>query len=146
VKDGKEIGCGIQFLMFFYVSVYKNTAIYLRLLTLLLMNIADSDRAQYDGALSVAELLITPAQVSVLKLALSLHIYSPKIEMYSQMAIEQGVSALSCPVVADVAGELTCWVEEMKELIAQKQVKNFYHCMNAVYMNLFLVSCEWCSF
>lgn len=80
-----------------------------------------SDRAQYDSALSLAELLITPAQVSVLKLALSLHIYSPKVEMYSQMAIEQGVFALSCPVVADVAGKLTCCVEEMKKLIAQRQ-------------------------
>lgn len=93
------------------------------------MNIAGSDRAQYDSALSVSELLITPAQVSVLKLALSLHIYSPKVEMYSQMALERGVYALSCPIVADVAGKLTCCVEEMKKLIAQRQVKIFYHCM-----------------
>jgi UDP-glucose:glycoprotein glucosyltransferase len=112
-----------------------------------MVNITGSDRAQYDGALSVAELLITPAQVSVLKLALSLHIYSPKVEMYSQMAIERGVFALSCPVVADVAGKLTCSVEEMKTLIAQKQVKIFCHCMNAVHMKLFFVElCEWCSF
>jgi hypothetical protein len=70
-------------------------------------------------------LLITPAQVSVLKLALSLHIYSPKLEMYSQMAVERGVCDISCPVVADVAGKLTCHVEEMKKLITQKQVKKF---------------------
>jgi UDP-glucose:glycoprotein glucosyltransferase len=81
----------------------------------------DSDRTQYESALNVSELLITPAQVSVLKLALSLHIYSPKVEMYSQMALERGVFALSCPVIADVAGKLTCCVEEMKKLIAQTQ-------------------------
>jgi UDP-glucose:glycoprotein glucosyltransferase len=85
----------------------------------------------------VAELLITPSQVSVLKLALSLHIYSPKVEMYSQMAIERGVFALSCPIVADVAGKLTCCVEEMKKLIAQRQVEIFYHCMNNVHLKLF---------
>src|SRR5215510_11766627 len=110
-----------------------STAIVLRLLIFLLMNIAGSDRAQYDSALSVAELLITPAQVSVLKLALSLHIYSPKVEMYSQMSIERGVLTLSCPIVADVAGKLTCCVEEMKKLIAQRQVEIFYHCVNTVH-------------
>jgi UDP-glucose:glycoprotein glucosyltransferase len=87
--------------------------------------IAESDRARYDTALDVAGFLITPAQVSVLKLALSLHIFSPKVEMYSQMAIERGVSNTSCPAVADVAGKLTCCVEEMKKLITQKQVKKF---------------------
>lgn len=81
----------------------------------------ESERAKYDNALDVAGLLMTPAQVSVLKLALSLHIYSPKVEMYSQMAIEHGVSALSCPVVADVAGKLTCCVEEMKKFVSEKQ-------------------------
>jgi UDP-glucose:glycoprotein glucosyltransferase len=75
--------------------------------------------------LDIAGLLITPAQVSLLKLALSLHIYSPKVEMYSQMAIERGVSDISCPSVADVGGRLTCHVEEMKKLINQKQVKKF---------------------
>jgi hypothetical protein len=116
-----------------------STAIALRLFNNLIMNIAGSDRAQYDSALSVSELLITPAQVSVLKLALSLHIYSPKVEMYSQMAVERGVYALSCPIVADVAGKLTCCVEEMKKLIAQRQVKIFYYCMNTVCMKLFFL-------
>lgn len=43
--------------------------------------------------------------------------------MYSQMAVGRGVSNISCPTVADVAGKLTCHVEEMKKLITQKQVK-----------------------
>jgi len=114
-----------------------STAVAVRLFNNSMMNIADSDRTQYESALNVSELLITPAQVSVLKLALSLHIYSPKVEMYSQMALERGVFALSCPVIADVAGKLTCCVEEMKKLIAQTQVKIFYHCMNTVCMKHF---------
>jgi UDP-glucose:glycoprotein glucosyltransferase len=93
-----------------------------------MMNIAENERAKYDSALDVALHLITPAQISVLKLALSLHIYSPKVEMYSQMAIERGISALSCPVVADVAGKLTCCVEEMKKFISEKQVKYISLC------------------
>ncbi|PSN48119.1 UDP-glucose:glycoprotein glucosyltransferase [Blattella germanica] len=80
----------------------------------------ESDRYRYEQAVDVAGLLITPAQTSVLKLALSLHIYSPKVEMYSQMALERGLSALSCPVAADVGGKLTCCTEEMKKLISQK--------------------------
>lgn len=96
-----------------------------------MVNIAESERAKYDTALDVAGLLMTPAQISVLKLALSLHIYSPKVKMYSQMAIERGVSALSCPVVADVAGKLTCCVEEMKKFISEKEVKYLCFSVNA---------------
>ncbi|KAJ9575218.1 hypothetical protein L9F63_025829 [Diploptera punctata] len=65
----------------------------------------ESDRYRYEQAVDVAGFMITPAQVSVLKLALSLHIYSPKVEMYSQMALERGVTSLSCPIVADLGDE-----------------------------------------
>ncbi|KAJ4438070.1 hypothetical protein ANN_14009 [Periplaneta americana] len=85
----------------------------------------ESDRERYEKALDVAGQLRTPAQISVLKLALSLHIYSPKVEMYSQMAIERGVAALGCPIAADVGGKLTCCVEELKKFITQTQGTDF---------------------
>lgn len=62
-----------------------------------------------------AEKLITPAQLSVLKLALSLHIYSPKVQMFGQIAQERKLPL--CTTVADVAGQLTCDVIQLKELI-----------------------------
>lgn len=62
-----------------------------------------------------ASQLITPSQLSVLKLGVSLHIYSPKIEMFGQMARERDLP--SCPVVVDVGGKLSCDLKETKQLI-----------------------------
>ncbi|XP_067014377.2 UDP-glucose:glycoprotein glucosyltransferase isoform X2 [Anabrus simplex] len=75
------------------------------------------DRAQYELVLRHADQLITRAQVAVLKLALSLHTYSPKVEMYAQMASERGLPATACPIAADVGGRLTCDVGEMERII-----------------------------
>lgn len=62
-----------------------------------------------------AEQLLTPAQLSVLKLALSLHIYSPKVQMFGQIAQERKLPL--CSAVADVAGQLTCDLVQLKEII-----------------------------
>lgn len=53
----------------------------------------------------------------MLKLGLSLHIYSPKVEMFAQIAAERHLPA--CPIVADVGGSLTCDIAEMNKLIKQ---------------------------
>jgi UDP-glucose:glycoprotein glucosyltransferase len=51
----------------------------------------------------------SPAQISMLKLALSMRIYSPRIEMYAQMARERGIDEVQCSgAVADVGGTLVC--------------------------------------
>lgn len=55
-------------------------------------------------------------QISILKFALSLHIYSPKIEMYHQVAFDRELP-VECSTVADVQGQLTCSIEEMENLI-----------------------------
>nr|XP_022912908.1 UDP-glucose:glycoprotein glucosyltransferase [Onthophagus taurus] len=74
-----------------------------------------SDKEKYNIIIKHAAKFTTDSQLSVLKLGLSLHIYSPKIEMFSQMAKE--VNLPECPIVADVGGTFTCDVKEAKELI-----------------------------
>uniref|UniRef100_A0A1B6BXN7 UDP-glucose:glycoprotein glucosyltransferase n=1 Tax=Clastoptera arizonana TaxID=38151 RepID=A0A1B6BXN7_9HEMI len=73
-----------------------------------------SDKASYDRAIAEASKLISPAQISLLKLSVSLHIYSPKIEMYAQMALERG---LNCPTAVDVGGTLVCSVDKIEDAI-----------------------------
>lgn len=77
----------------------------------------DNDKKRYETILQHASKLITPSQLSVLKLGLSLHIYSPKVEMFGQIAAERDLPG--CPIVADVGGKLTCDMTEMKEYITK---------------------------
>lgn len=53
-------------------------------------------------------------QVKTLKLALSLHIFSPKIEMYGQMASQRGLPQSRCPSAIDYNGKLYCHEEDFK--------------------------------
>lgn len=80
----------------------------------------DNDKKRYDTIIDHASRLITPSQLSVLKLGLSLHIYSPKVEMFGQIGNERDLPG--CPIVADVGGKLTCDVIEMKEYIAKVSI------------------------
>ncbi|KAK7864404.1 hypothetical protein R5R35_000446 [Gryllus longicercus] len=76
-----------------------------------------TEKASYDKVLEVAGELIPPSQLSVLKLALSLHTYSPKVEMFAQMASERGLPSLGCPAAADVGGKLTCDAQNLQKII-----------------------------
>lgn len=71
-----------------------------------------------------ASKFVTPSQLSILKLGLSLHVYSPKVEMFEQIANERDLPP--CPAVADVGGKLTCNVEEMKNLIGNVSLFLYY--------------------
>ncbi|CAH1979814.1 unnamed protein product [Acanthoscelides obtectus] len=79
----------------------------------------DNDKSQYETILSHASRLLTPLQLSVLKLGLSLHIYSPKVQMFKQIAEERNLPQCSC--AADVSGKLTCDLEELDRLIEKPQ-------------------------
>ncbi|XP_017781204.1 PREDICTED: UDP-glucose:glycoprotein glucosyltransferase [Nicrophorus vespilloides] len=76
-----------------------------------------NDKEKYDKIMEHASKLVTAQQLSVLKLGLSLHIYSPKVEMFAQMARERNL--LDCPAVADVNGELICDANKLKSAIAK---------------------------
>ncbi|XP_075236839.1 UDP-glucose-glycoprotein glucosyltransferase isoform X2 [Lycorma delicatula] len=83
-----------------------------------------TEKAMYDKVIHEAGALLTPAQISVLKLALSLRVYSPRIEMYNQMASQRGVS---CPIAVDIANQLICVSQKVESAIdkalADKDVK-----------------------
>lgn len=74
-------------------------------------------------AIDVAKKYLTPMEVAVLKLGLSLRIYSARIEMFIQMASNRNVGELDCENVVDVGGRLTCSVDDLERLI--ERVRNF---------------------
>lgn len=76
---------------------------------------AESDKAQYESLLELAGRHLSPAQVSLLRFSLGLHIYSPKIAMFQQIAQGRPLPA-GCDTVADVAGRLTCRPQDVESL------------------------------
>lgn len=62
-----------------------------------------------------ASKLINPSELSVLKLGLSLHIYSPKVQMFKQIATERELP--DCPAVVDIGGTVTCDFSQVQNLI-----------------------------
>lgn len=71
---------------------------------------------------------MSPSEIALLKLGLSLRIYSARVEMFTQMAENKNVSVFDCYNVVNIGGIFTCSLEELEELI--NQVDN---CKNHIY-------------
>lgn len=82
-------------------------------------NFVDNDQIKYQIALSKAGLLLSNSKLRLLKFSLSMHIYSPRIEMYAQMAADRG---LQCSTSVEIDGELVCSVEELKKVLQRISV------------------------
>uniref|UniRef100_A0A0A9Y4P1 UDP-glucose:glycoprotein glucosyltransferase n=2 Tax=Lygus hesperus TaxID=30085 RepID=A0A0A9Y4P1_LYGHE len=83
-----------------------------------------TDKAYYDRAIELIGSFLSEAQVSLLKFALSLHVYSPRVEMFCQIASQK---QLQCPVAAYVDGNFECDVLQLQSAIKNAQaapVKN----------------------
>lgn len=78
--------------------------------------VIDNDQIKYQTALSKAELLLSNSKLKLLEFSLSMHVYSPRIEMYAQMAADRGVQ---CTTSVDIDGELVCSVEKLKSTLEQ---------------------------
>ncbi|XP_050308475.1 UDP-glucose:glycoprotein glucosyltransferase isoform X2 [Anthonomus grandis grandis] len=80
----------------------------------------ENDKKKYDVLLQEAAKLLTPSQLSILKFSLSLHIYSPKVQMFKQIATELHLP--NCDCIADVGGQTSCDLGAIKQLIEQQTV------------------------
>ncbi|KAH1001727.1 hypothetical protein HUJ04_005706 [Dendroctonus ponderosae] len=81
------------------------------------LNQIENERKRYNVLLEHAARLLSPSQLAVLKLSLSLHIYSPKVQMFQQISTE--LSLPKCQCVADVGGQFSCDLKEIEKLIEQ---------------------------
>lgn len=77
-----------------------------------------TEKDWYNTLVEKVSPLVSKAQVSTLKLALSMRVYSPRIEMYYQMAHERGVGDSKCPsAAADVGGQFVCSYGELEATV-----------------------------
>ncbi|GAB0089717.1 UDP-glucose:glycoprotein glucosyltransferase [Sergentomyia squamirostris] len=76
------------------------------------------DSRSYRQALTVAEKLISGPQISLLKLSLSLHSLSPRVEAHQQIALEE-LEGNECKAstFAVIGGNVACTVPDVAKLI-----------------------------
>ncbi|XP_012274348.1 UDP-glucose:glycoprotein glucosyltransferase isoform X2 [Orussus abietinus] len=80
-----------------------------------------TERERYNILMEIVSDFLSPAELAVLKLGLSLRIYSARIEMFSQMAQNRNASGLGCNNVFDVGGKFTCSLDELEKLIEEDE-------------------------
>ncbi|XP_076685306.1 UDP-glucose-glycoprotein glucosyltransferase isoform X3 [Andrena cerasifolii] len=77
-----------------------------------------TEKDNYNAIVAFTEKYLSPSEVALLKLGLSLRIYSARVEMFTEMAENKNISALGCYNVVDVGGKFTCSLEELEELVS----------------------------
>ncbi|KAK9504391.1 hypothetical protein O3M35_010731 [Rhynocoris fuscipes] len=80
-----------------------------------------NDKSKYDKALTVMETFLTPAQISLLKFFLSLHVYSPRVEMFCQIAEEKDIK---CPIAVEIGGYVECSLDQLERRLESSELYN----------------------
>lgn len=84
---------------------------------------AASDKERYNQIIEEAAKLISPSKVALLKFGLALHIYSPKIEMFGQIADQLDLP--DCLVTVDVGGKFICDISDVRSTIENVRIRPF---------------------
>ncbi|XP_067203382.1 UDP-glucose:glycoprotein glucosyltransferase isoform X3 [Linepithema humile] len=78
-----------------------------------------TEKENYDTILELASKYLSESEIAVFKLGLSLRVYSARVEMFSQMAVNKNVSSYECDNVVDIGGTFTCALDDIDELLKQ---------------------------
>ena len=97
-------------------SRFNYLQIFLRNSTNLISLFSETDKVKYETLIDITRQYLGEPQVSLMKFSLGLHVYSPKVEMFLQIALVRGVEG-ECEAAADVTGELTCDPEKVSSLL-----------------------------
>lgn len=82
--------------------------------------------------MELAKNYLSESEIAVFKLGLSLRIYSARVEMFSQMAVNKNISSYECNNIVDIGGTFTCSLEDIDKLLDSSQIEqvcnlyNFY--------------------
>lgn len=83
--------------------------------------------------LELIEKYLSKSEIAIFKLGLSLRIYSARVEMFSQMAVNKNVSSYGCNNVVNIGGTFTCSLEDLDNLL--EQVSNVLYCLTLIGKN-----------
>ncbi|XP_072935877.1 UDP-glucose:glycoprotein glucosyltransferase [Epargyreus clarus] len=77
----------------------------------------DTDKQVYDACIGVASRLLSPAQLRMAKLALSMHLNSPTVHMFDQIATQNGAKDVQCTEYVSIASKKICDNDVLKDVL-----------------------------
>lgn len=70
--------------------------------------------------MELAQKYLSPSEIAVFKLGMSLRIYSARVEMFFQMAVNKNVSSYGfCDNFVNIGETFTCSLEDIDRLLEQ---------------------------
>lgn len=78
---------------------------------------AETDKQVYDACIGVVSSLLAPAQLRMAKLALSMHLTSPTVRMFDQIATHNGAKEVPCDVFVSIASRKICDNDALRDIL-----------------------------
>ncbi|CAH0722695.1 unnamed protein product, partial [Brenthis ino] len=76
-----------------------------------------TEKHVYDACIGVASTLLAPAQLRMAKLALSMHLTSPTVRMFDQIALQNGAKDVSCDTFVSIASRKICENDALRDVL-----------------------------
>ena len=110
----------------FYASSLINRAnFFIQLQSHITFFFVVTEKENYDAVVAFAEKYLSQSEVALMKLGLSLRIYSARVEMFTQMAENKNISVFDCYNVVNIGGVFTCSLEVLEELASQVGARTY---------------------
>ncbi|CAB3237406.1 unnamed protein product [Arctia plantaginis] len=77
----------------------------------------ETDKQVYDACIDVASSLLAPAQLRMAKLALSMHLTSPTVRMFDQIATQNSAKDINCEAFVSIASKNICDNDALTDIL-----------------------------
>lgn len=84
-----------------------------------------TNKEEYEKSIDHAMLFLKKTRLNMLKFALSLRLFSPRIQAFEQIANEYLLSS-NCSTFVDINGEVTCNIDEIDILLQNSNLMFFF--------------------
>lgn len=79
--------------------------------------ISESEKQIYEACIGVASTILAPAQLRMAKLSLSMHLTSPTVHMFDQIATQNGARTADCDTFVAIASKQVCDDENLRDIL-----------------------------
>ncbi|KPI93423.1 UDP-glucose:glycoprotein glucosyltransferase [Papilio xuthus] len=76
-----------------------------------------TDKDVYDACIGIASTLLAPAQLRMAKLALSMHLTSPAVRMFDEIAAQNGAKDVQCEEYVHIASRKICDTDTLRDIL-----------------------------
>ncbi|CAG4963133.1 unnamed protein product [Parnassius apollo] len=77
----------------------------------------ETDKQVYDACIGIASTLLAPAQLRMAKLALSMHLTSPAVRMFDEIASQNGAKDVQCDTYVAIVSRKICDIEALHDIL-----------------------------